>query len=71
MQLSQLETIRKDLALQRQKLEDLKVWGSAVILIQAQAAAVARLERQLAKTEEKTAAEPDFPAPGAETSAWR
>ena len=49
--LNRLERVREDLTLQKKKLEDMRDWGSAEILTQAQAAAVVRLEELLGELE--------------------
>lgn len=41
-----LETLKKDLILQKKKLEDLRGWGSVSILIDSQVALVEMLEKQ-------------------------
>ncbi|MCI1930982.1 MAG: hypothetical protein LKJ13_04735 [Clostridia bacterium] len=47
MRISNIEILKRDLALQKKKLEDLKTWGSVSILIESQTALVDKLEKQL------------------------
>ncbi|MCI1960059.1 MAG: hypothetical protein LKJ25_10605 [Clostridia bacterium] len=47
MRISNIEILKRDLALQKKKLEDLKAWGSVSILIESQTALVDKLEKQL------------------------
>ena len=49
--MNRLERIKEDLALQKHKLEDMRDWESAEILMQAQANAIAQLEALLGDLE--------------------